>query len=171
MFCTTALFISCSDDDNNDPPIGIDETALPGTWKLIAFRVNNGQTFIETDEERTLYSTFFSVGKDFETSLTFNQNPETFESDGGYTTVLTNTIVNQQPTTQEIPTPGFAASGNWQIKDGDLVLEVEGTEESFKITGLNSELLFLEKELNQTFPLPGGTQVSTGMTFFAFGKQ
>ncbi|AXT51226.1 hypothetical protein D1818_10455 [Aquimarina sp. BL5] len=171
LFLTsTTLFLSCGSDDN-DPSIGIDETQITGEWKLEAFRLDNGQTFVESEGTRVLFSEFSSFGKDFNTIVTFSEDPQTFTSDGGYTTVLTNTVLGQETTTQEIPTPGFAASGEWIIENGNLILDVQGTEESFKISGLNSQTLLLEKALNESIPFSGFTQVSTGMTFFTFTKQ
>ncbi|AOW19928.1 lipocalin family protein [Urechidicola croceus] len=115
------LFISaCSDPDEDNIIDSATQSEILGTWTMTEFYTNNGRTI--TDVQGTeLTTNFVSEGQDFETTVTFTENPNEVTSEGGYTTILTSTVLGQS-LTQEVPTPSSGVTGTWSLNNGILAI-------------------------------------------------
>ncbi|HDZ07138.1 hypothetical protein LCGC14_0166260 [marine sediment metagenome] len=142
----TLVFTSCSNDE--DAVSNTSEEDIIGVWNLTALEATDGRS--ETTIEGTVIpATFKAVGKDFQTVVTFSEDPQTVVSEGSYTTVLSTTIGGENQT-QEQEGEDFFESEKWRL-DGSTLYFGSGDEEvGFTIVELNDSKISLRYELNET---------------------
>ena len=142
----TLVFTSCSNDE--DAVSNTSEEDIIGVWNLTALEANDGRS--ETTIEGTVIpANFKAVGKDFQTVVTFSEDPQTVVSEGSYTTVLSTTIGGENQT-QEQEGEDFFESEKWRL-DGSTLYFGSGDEEvGFTIVELNDSKISLRYELNET---------------------
>ena len=133
----TLVFISCSNDE--DAVSNTSEEEIVGVWNLTALEATNGRS--ET--------TFEAVGKDFQTVVTFSEDPQTVVSEGSYTTVLSTTIGGENQT-QEQEGEDFFESEKWRLDGSILYFGADEEEVGFTIIELTDSKMSLRYELNET---------------------
>ncbi|MEX0275096.1 MAG: hypothetical protein AB3N16_12035 [Flavobacteriaceae bacterium] len=161
-------FYSCSSDDNGSPGNqSTFESDILGTWNLTALEVLDGTTEV-TVSGQTTTGTFTSVGKDFDATLTFTDNPKKVNYEGSYSTTLTYTLLGQS-VTQEVPGENLVANSDWQIEGDTLITTESGVQTKFFIKELTNSSLKLESVFDRSDTVQGidinftGT-LSVGMT-------
>ncbi|MDO6472924.1 hypothetical protein [Maribacter sp. 1_MG-2023] len=143
----TLVFTSCSNDDDGAVSSATEEEVV-GTWNLTALEATDGRSDT-TIEGTTIPATFKAVGKDFQTIVTFSEDPQVVTSEGSYTTVLSTTIAGENDT-QEQEGEDFFASEKWRL-DGSTLYFGSGEEEiGYTIVELNDSKMSLRYELNET---------------------
>lgn len=85
---SACLIISCSKDDTSAPSADRSGELL-GVWQPIAYTITGNRTVIEADEA-TVW-TFEGDGAELNYRLAFNENPQTFISQGDFILTLTYT--------------------------------------------------------------------------------
>ncbi|MGB2758352.1 MAG: lipocalin family protein [Maribacter stanieri] len=142
----TLVFISCSNDE--DAVSNASEEEIVGVWNLTALEAINGRS--ETTIEGTVIpATFEAVGKDFQTVVTFSEDPQTVVSEGSYTTVLSTTIGGENQT-QEQEGEDFFESEKWRLDGSILYFGADEEEIGFTIIELTDSKMSLRYELNET---------------------
>ncbi len=171
LFLTSsALFVSCGNDDNDNVSIEIDESLIAGNWALTQLSVDNGRTTTEVQGQSATVE-YTTVGKDFTMETTFNDitDPKTYVSTGGYTAVITQTIVGQT-TTQEETITDFLGSGEWRVEGNMLITTTNDIDQTAEITQLNSELMSLRVEINETLDVLGSIITTTGIINYTLSR-
>ena len=167
LICSTFL-ISCSNDDDSSSLI-IDENLILGEWNLTGHVTENGRTVTE-GLGQTLVAEYSTIGKDFDATLTFLENPKTYISEGGYTGVTTTTFQGQT-TTEEIITPDVLTNGEWSIENNKLIVVDPNNETlSFEVLTLNENEMVLRHNLNQNLDQLGLTITTTATITMTLSK-
>ncbi len=172
FLATTTLFLSCSSDD--DAPIVIDASLIPGEWNLTETRSENGK--VTTTVQGIPVSGDYSIsGKDYTASITLTEStvtdePNTFSSSGGFTLVATVTIPGQDPTEVEEVVPDFFGSGEWTVSGNQITTTVQGEAIAYEITSLTAQEMTLKATLNEEQTFEGVTVTITGDQFIVLSK-
>ncbi|WP_405383856.1 hypothetical protein [Maribacter sp. LLG6340-A2] len=149
----TLLFLSCSTDQ--DAVTIASESEIVGTWNLTALETKDGRSDTNFDGT-SIPTTFTAVGKDFDTVITFSENPNIVTSEGSYTTVVTTTVMGETSTEEETG-EDFFESDEWRL-DGSTLYFGSGEEEvGFTITELTDSKMSLRYEIDETVDFFGAT--------------
>ncbi|TDS10871.1 hypothetical protein DFQ03_3762 [Maribacter caenipelagi] len=147
------VFTSCSNDE--DAVSNASESEITGTWNLTALETKDGRSDTNFDGTSIL-TTFTAVGKDFNTVVTFSENPNIVTSEGSYTTVVTTTVMGETSTEEETG-EDFFESDEWRL-DGSTLYFGSGEEEvGFTITELTDSKISLRYEIDETVDFFGAT--------------
>ena len=149
----TLVFSSCSKDE--DGVSDASESKIAGSWNLTALETTDGRS--DTNFEGTsIPTTFDAIGKDFDTVVTFSEEPQIVTSEGSYTTVLTTTVMGET-TTEEEAGEDFFQSDEWRL-DGSTLYFGTGVEEvGFTITELTDSKMSLRYKMDETVDFFGVT--------------
>ena len=154
-FVTVCTLVSSSCSKDEDGVSGASEASIIGTWNLTALEATDGKSNTNFDGT-SIPATFSAVGKDFDTVVTFSEEPQIVTSEGSYTTVLTTTVMGE-PQTQEEEGEDFFESDEWRL-DGSTLFFGSGEEEiGFTITELTDSKMSLRYKLNETVEAFGAT--------------
>ncbi|WP_116772446.1 hypothetical protein [Maribacter litoralis] len=146
-------FTSCSNDE--DAVTNASEAEIVGTWNLTALETKDGRSDTNFDGT-SIPTTFTAVGKDFDTVVTFSENPNIVTSEGSYTTVVTTTVMGETSTDEETG-EDFFESDEWRL-DGSTLYFGSGEEEvGFTITELTDSKMSLRYEIDETVDFFGAT--------------
>ncbi|WP_237275687.1 hypothetical protein [Tenacibaculum ovolyticum] len=115
LFVLSIAFISCSDSDDYDT-VNIQKSDLVGKWKLVAQTSKTKQTIVKKGVSTTSYIN--GLGKDFNFTITFIENPNTSTTQGVYTLVSTNVIPSQSFNTLGETNTTFGQSNTTQDQSG-----------------------------------------------------
>jgi len=149
----TLVFLSCSNDEN--AVTNASESQITGTWNLTALETKDGRSDTNFDGT-SIPTTFTAVGKDFDTVVTFSENPNIVTSEGSYTTVITTTVMGETSTEEETG-EDFFESDEWRL-DGSILYFGTGDEEvGFTITELTDGKMSLRYEVDETVDFFGAT--------------
>jgi hypothetical protein len=149
----TLVFSSCSKDI--DGVSNASESKITGSWNLTALETTDGTSDTNFDGT-SIPTTFDAIGKDFDTVVTFSEEPQIVTSQGSYTTVLTTTVLGDT-TTQEEDGEDFFQSDEWRL-DGNILYFGTGAEEiGLTITELTDTKMSLRYKLDETVEVFGAT--------------
>ena len=151
------LFITvtaCGDDDDAVP----EDTSgdLIGTWQMtdLDYSGTSSSEFMGIP----LNQTFTGFAKDIDYSITFTENPNEFEGNGGYTIELTTTTGGQSATIDE--TVSGEANGTWELNGMNLTITANGQTEDLDISVLNENTLTFTSEVTETIDVNGITSTT-----------
>jgi len=149
-FCLGFIFltlIACSKDE--DTSQSVDLASLKGTWNLVSLSCTDGTSTIEILGQKST-STFVISSKDHQATVSFGQNPNTFVSQGSYTSVITTNTAGVKET-QEVPFEDFTSTGTWKLDGNTLIISSPGTDDQkAEITKLDANNLEYKVLVNQT---------------------
>ena len=149
----TLVFLSCSNDE--DAVTNASESQIMGTWNLTALETKDGRS--DTNFDGTSIPTIFTaVGKDFDTVVTFSENPNIVTSEGSYTTVITTTVM-WETSTEEETGEDFFESDEWRLDGSTLYFGTGDEEVGFTITELTDGKMSLRYEVDETVDFFGAT--------------
>lgn len=149
----TLLISSCSKDD--DGISNATEASIIGTWNLTAFETKDGKSNTKF-ESTSIPTTFTAVGKDFDTVVTFGDEPQIVTSEGTFTTVVTTTVMGETTTEEETGEDIFQ-SESWRL-DGTTLYFGSGDEEiGLTITELTDSKMSLRYSIDETVEIFGAT--------------
>ncbi len=150
---------SCSKSDSD-----FSDSDLVGDWNMTSMTYDGGDTDIND---------YSGYAKNISYRLYFFEDPQSYQTAGGYTTVQTYNTA--EPYTEETVFSGIGGLGHWEIKGS----EIEGflyeepafddwTESTVTIVELTETTL--ELEWNYSSAVPGNSEVNliTKMTFDRF---
>jgi len=164
FLATFILFTACSKDDNDDP-VALNATTLSGVWEMTEIETTNGKTTVVSLGQTNTID-FTSVGKDFETVLTLNEEGNTFTSQGSYTAVLTTTSAGGSNT--EESAASFPSEGSWALDEqtNTLTFTINDVAFPYEVTSLTANEMTWRQEVNDTFELNDiSTTVSATYTY------
>ncbi|WP_438422252.1 hypothetical protein [Aquimarina macrocephali] len=172
FLASTLLFVSCNDDD--DSPIEIDQSLIPGEWNLTEVKSENGKV-TATIENIPVSGGYSLSGKDYTAEATFTKaseadKPNTFLSSGGFTLVAKITIPTQSIDYEEA-IPDFIGAGDWKIDGTKLITTVANKDVSFDIIALTAQTLSIKKDIKETVEQQGITFEVTGSQIFTLTKK
>ncbi|TLP78813.1 hypothetical protein [Maribacter sp. ACAM166] len=149
----TLVFSSCSKDE--DGVSGVSEVSIIGAWNLTALEATDGKSDTNFDGT-SIPATFNAMGKDFDTVVTFSEEPQIVTSEGSYTTVLTTTILGETSTEEE-EGEDFFESDEWRLGGSILYFGTGEEEVGFAITDLTDSKISLRYTLDETLDIFGAT--------------
>ncbi len=132
LLAITSFFISCEKENdaaenNVEKNNAIEETSLKGDWQLTGYIQEDGKnTTLVGNQSSTI--NFSSVGKDYDMTITFSEDPKTVTSNGQYGVVLTSTVFGEIQTQESIAFSALKAS-EWRIDNNTLIF-INGDEET-----------------------------------------
>jgi hypothetical protein len=158
----SALFLlsitSCSKDEESS---SINTADLVGTWNLVSIECNDGISTTEFFGQQ-LNSTFTVTGKDYKAKVTFGANPNTYLSQGSYTTISklnTGGVID----IQEIPFVDISLNGTWGVDGNKLIVSTQGEPDQVaEIIKLNSQSFEYKISVNESFEEMGVKVTSKG---------
>lgn len=143
------FFTACSSDDDNDNN-QVDLTVdIRGSWDVTGLDYE-GESEVVFDGQ-TLTLTYDGFGKDFDAQVVFSENPNTVETFGSYTIVLTVNFMGQNQT-EEYPVDlsDDFSTGSWSIEGNQMVVidSNTGEEQTSQIIQLTQNKMVLLTEQN-----------------------
>ncbi|UKM64101.1 lipocalin family protein [Flavobacteriaceae bacterium GSB9] len=138
-----AIMTSCSSDDSTSE-ITAD---IVGTWEMTDYDYTG--TTKTTFEGQTYSADYVGEAFNIDYRMTFNENPNTIETEGSFSLELTTTAFGET-STQVVNTDDVETinAGTWEIQNGNLVTQADGgIEATYKIEELTETSLVLS--LNQ----------------------
>ena len=156
VLCFTLFFISCTDDESTPIDTNAQENDLVGTWSLT--EITQDGTATSTVQGVPVETNYTSFGKNIDAQIAFSQNPNNFTASGGFTSVVTVTLLGQS-TSQEFPIviDGVLNQGTWEVNQGIITVTQNNDSQSLNITQLTDTQLKLEIELKQDVVIQGTT--------------
>ncbi|MFI0429234.1 hypothetical protein [Mariniflexile sp. HMF6888] len=166
LFIIATFFVLCScSTEDVAPEISSD---IIGTW--IATSVDyGGQTVTEVSGE-SLTNTFTGEGYDIDFTVTFNDSPKTYISDGSYSIHLTNTVLGQT-FTEDVENVEFLENGSWEQNGNRLIIESQGEETEGTIEKLTQDEFVLFVESIEDLSEQGATITSTIVVKVTFTRK
>ncbi|PKV49622.1 lipocalin-like protein [Aquimarina sp. MAR_2010_214] len=172
FLASTSLFVSCNSDD--DSPIEINQSLIPGEWDLTEVKSENGKV-TATIENIPVSGDYSLSGKDYTAKATFTEvseadKPNTFVSSGGFTLIAKITIPTQS-IDYEQAIPDFIGSGEWKVDGTKLITTVANKEVSFDIIALTAQTMSIKKDIKETVEQQGISFEVTGSQIFTLTKK
>lgn len=136
FLATNVLFFSCENDDSDEPDTGeINESAIVGDWELTDFYSEDVKITATPSAVPVPVDIDVNLkGKDYETTATFAENPNTVVSTAGYNVEATIEVPVGDPIVQEIPIAQFNLIGEWNIDGNQLTISDPVTDATQKAT-------------------------------------
>ncbi|RED45490.1 hypothetical protein DFQ10_102363 [Winogradskyella eximia] len=147
LLCISIAVLSCSSDDSDSTP-EISEEAVLGTW--IGVDVNYTSTSTINLGGESFVTTTVGEGYDVDYTITFNENPQTFLSEGSYSAELTVTSFGQTQV-QNVENYEFGINGEWSLVGNQLsITNDEGEDAIYTIEFLSNGLIQLTALVEDT---------------------
>lgn len=146
LLCISIAVSSCSSDDG-DPTPAISEEAVLGTW--IGVDVDYTSTSTINFQGQTIVTTTVGEGYDVDYTITFNENPQIFLSEGAYSVELTATTMGQVQM-QNVENIEFSQDGNWSLVGDQLTITTDDESAIYTIELLASGLIQLTALIEDT---------------------
>ncbi len=167
------LLIGCTNDEGEEKIVDVAE--ISGAWNL---------TMVDSDEGVARFSsgeltaeTLLSVSsKDENTTLIIGKDPNTVESNGGFTMIYTlkqgNQVVN---TFEQVVENLYYDAGSWEFSEtsGIVFIPAEdslGLELAFEIVELTDKSLILKQLINEPLLISGYEVEAEASVFYHFAK-
>jgi len=151
----STLFVSCEKEGGDEPNVAVSQEDLQGTWNVTGYLVEDGQTTTVV-QGQSITQDYTAYGKDYDMTLTFNDDPKTVVSNGSYTIVITSTILGQSYT-QEAPAFSAFEAAEWKIDGSDIVLISEEIETSVQVSELSSTKVVMVMDIDETIVVDEAT--------------
>lgn len=155
----TLLFTSCSKDDDG---VSASDADIIGVWNLTAFEVTDGSIEIVA-EEQSVVSELEILGKDFDATVTFGEDPKIVTSEGTFNATVTTTTMGQTET-EETEGEDFFENKPWSIEGSILTIGSGAEAQGFTITNLTDSRMDLRYVLDETAEVLGFTY-ATNLTY------
>jgi hypothetical protein len=156
ILALAVVFLACKDDEDPLPTAA----GLLGDWSLTALTYEGSTT--TTVAGISITSEFVGVGKDFDLTVLFEENPNTVLSVGSYTIELTTTIAGVSET-ENITFTDFIQDGTWTLNGKTLTVTSSGETEEATIISQTSTTMILEVKLEETETIPGVGSVAINL--------
>ena len=170
IFILTIVFItSCSTEDELDK-ITVEVTAsdVAGTWKVNEFYLQNGKISTTIQGIPTTANLELD-GKDFNTTITFVQNPNTVTSNGSFT-VVTKVSYFTFSYSEEYE-ENININGQWSIADNVLSISESGITQNFEIVEFTGNTIKVKQQFDEDFNnIDGYSGQATGTLYIGFNK-
>ena len=144
------LVISCSDDDSSIVDTNAQAEDLIGTWNLTE-ESQDGKVTTEIIAGAPVNGNISSVGKNLDTQFIFTDNPNNYETSGGYTDAITISVAGITVAEGDlvVPISELINQGTWAIDQGILSLTQNSIAQTVNITELTSTMLKIEFDIEE----------------------
>ena len=164
------LVISCTDDASTIIDVSAQAEDLIGTWNLTE-ESQDGKVTTEIIAGVPVNGKITSVGKNLDTQFIFTDNPNNYQTSGGYTDAIKISAAGITLAEGDlvVPISKLINQGTWAIDQGILSLTQNSFVQTVTISELTSTMLKIEfdfEEDNVTFEdFTGDIQTTIKMTF------
>ncbi|WP_194768681.1 lipocalin family protein [Tamlana sp. I1] len=159
----TLVLSSCSNDDGDSEFTG----DLVGTW-LITDLTYEGT--LETSVQGFPITTDFEgEAYDMTNTLTFNESPNTVDSEGSCNLEITFTFAGETET-EYVEDFQFLESGTWEVKGNKLIITNNGEEHMADIFFLTDDKLVLEVDQVEENVVDGVNVITTVKSIATFER-
>ncbi len=149
LFITIGLFFISCEKDNSEVAENMtaeemnlsEEINLTGEWQVTGFEEEDGQV-VSTLSGQSSTQPFTSVGKDYDMTVTFNEDPHTIISDGSFGKVLTSVVFGENQTSESIATTAFNAA-EWRMDNETVILINNGVEIEVRVAEFSNDRMVL----------------------------
>jgi len=144
----TSLF-SCT--SNESISTAISQSDLLGSWSVSEFYTNNGNASVYFNGQY-LSGTFDAFGNDFNMTALFEENPNNFSTNGGFTLHSTISFLGQQFSNQEIIDfiPQYLSPASWLLQDNSISFSSQNETILADIIYFNNDTLRLKTMVDQS---------------------
>jgi len=152
LFLSISLLIACSDDQDGVTDISNDD--IVGIWNITKSEFSGTAT--ATVQGIPVTGSAKGSGKNYDLTLTFKENPNEFNFEGTFTSVVEISIQGQtQMVERELNSLGDVTVGTWKIENNQLFSENDGvTSEALPIESISSNKIVVKIDIDQTFTSP-----------------
>ncbi len=165
---TISLFLSCS--SNEDPVVSVSSDDIIGTWNLID-QTSDGTVKVSSANNPTVTAATSSVGKDFDLTFSFSENPNSVVIKGSYTLVVTATVLGQSNTQEEVvDSISGLDTGEWSVKDNILSITSDGTTSEATIEEFSGDIMKLKTIIDASETVDGITTTVLQTIYFTLQK-
>lgn len=167
------FLFSCDDDDSTSSSSTSND--LIGNWEMIGMNYNGTST--SNVSGQSFVTNFRGVGKDFDYTMEFTENPNEFSAEGTYTIAL-EYIFSGQNFTQDVPVQVNSTRGDWSLDgmtlttsnqlvsysvDGQSAIE-DGQDAEAEITVNSNNLEFRINDTSTTIDSSTGARITQEVT-------
>ena len=137
--------VGCSSEDNSpSEPANVEAQMLVGTWKATEIT----QEGTASTPGIPVDGSISAFGKDIDATIIFNENPASFSASGGYTNVISVSIVGQAYMDEiAISISDFLNQGTWTVANGMITLSQGGQQQTVIVTQITASTLKLEFDI------------------------
>lgn len=119
----------------------LEEINLTGEWQLTGFEEEDGQV-VSTLGGQSSTQPYTSVGKDYEMTITFNEDPHTVVSDGTFGKVSTSVVFGENQTSESIAEVAFNAS-EWRMDDQTVIFINNDEETEVRVNEFSNDKIVI----------------------------
>jgi len=170
VVCFIILVTSCTSDDMTALDTRAQASDLVGTWNLI--EESQEGTGKVTLQGIPVTGTITSMGKDFDATITFTENPNILMAAGSYTEVITASFATINRT-EEIPVVlnNELSQGAWSLNEGVITLSGGSEIQDVNIIELTSTRLKIEIPIKRDVVIEGSNVEVDTTIKMTFDKQ
>lgn len=152
---------------SNTSLVAINSSDLLGTWTIQSITMDNASLNVTSPVVTTLNGSGF--GKNFDTTITFSENPNRVVMNGNFVFELTYTEPSGLEATEELlfdtiffnDNFGFTTS-SWDLNDNELKLNEGGENLNIDVISFVNNVLTIETDVNKSITLDGVTSTVVG---------
>lgn len=152
---------------SNTSLVAINSSDLSGTWTIQSITMDNATLNVTSPVFTTLNGSGF--GKNFNSTITFSENPNRVVMNGNFVFELTYTAPNGVDATEELlfdniffnDNFGFTTS-SWELNDNELKLNEGGENLNIDVISFVNNILTIETDVNKSITLDGVTSTVVG---------
>ena len=163
LLSIAVIFLSCSEDEDPLPT----SQGMVGTWNIAA--VDYSGVTSTTVLGATAKVNFTGTGKDMNVVSTFNENPNTVETEGSYVIEL-KTTAGGQTTTEDVAFEDVALDGTWTLDGRALTITGPVGPQKASVLEQTATKLKISMDLKETQSAQGITITTDIKTVFTFTK-
>ncbi|PQJ82153.1 lipocalin family protein [Polaribacter glomeratus] len=171
LFIAIPLLFACEVNTSSKPDITSGD--LVGTWSLTNLRIDSAILNITSPDPLTITASGF--GKNYNASITFDENPNQVSVDGNFNFELTYT--NGQTYTKNFYLDAIllnntfgSSSSSWQIDNNILSLIKSGEIINIEIMEYTGSKIVVETKINQTITINNVNAEIVGKAFITLEK-
>lgn len=170
--CITSLY-SCK--VSNTSLVAITSSDLVGTWTIQNITMDNAILNVTDPVNITLTGNGF--GKNFNTNITFSENPNRVNMTGDFVFELTYTEPSGVEKTEDLLFDNFFFNDNfgftsstWVLDENTLQLSESGENLTINVISYVNNVLTIETDVNKSITLDGVTSTVVGKAIISIQK-
>ena len=166
LFIIGITIISCSKDEELELGVFTGEVTnndLIGAWNVIDYYTNNGKINTRINGANVI-ADFTTQAKNFNSKITFSQNPKIVSSTGSFTNT-TNlrylTFSQSEETTQNLNLAGV-----WVLNNNIITITSAGISKFYTIVDFTGSTLQLKYKISENIEVVSGVSGDANATFY-----
>lgn len=160
------ILLSCSEDEELDKlSEPLSEEAITGTWKATDLYLLNGKL-----ETSVLSLNLDLEGKEYNTEVTFDQNPNTISTNGDITVTATVSAIGLS--VSEDFQEDLGMNGQWTLANNVLTISNNGISQEYEIVEFSGTTITFKQAIDEDFDkVSGYSGRAKGTLYIEFVKQ